>query len=30
MKMDSIEKGYETDSGDGEDDLRIEDDLFNA
>lgn len=30
MKMDAIEKGYETDSEDEDDDLRIEDDLFNA
>ena len=30
MKMDAIEKGYETEEDDGDDDLRIEDDLFNA
>jgi hypothetical protein len=30
IKMDAIEKGYETEDDEEDDDLRIEDDLFNA
>ena len=30
MRMDAIEKGYETEDEEDDDDLRIEDDLFNA